>query len=118
MLSSIANIFLQILHQPVDSLSYWLSEGFIQMLSKINRRLMFENQKQTIERHTRAVQVEAKTPFARWYEPGSHPLPTDDATADMYRAASSMLTQAGYEHYEISNYAKPGHRYLSAQSAS
>lgn len=56
------------------------------------------------------LQVEAKTPFARWYEPGSHPLPTDEATADMYRAASSLLQQAGYEHYEISNYAKPGFR--------
>lgn len=57
------------------------------------------------------MQVEAKTPFARWYEPGSHPLPTDEATADMYRAASSLLQHAGYEHYEISNYAKPGYRY-------
>ena len=56
------------------------------------------------------MQVEAKTPFARWYEPGSHPLPTDEATADMYRAASSLLQHAGYEHYEISNYAKPGYR--------
>jgi hypothetical protein len=56
------------------------------------------------------LQVEAKTPFARWYEPGSHPMPTDEATADMYRAASQFLQQSGYEHYEISNYAKPGFR--------
>ena len=59
------------------------------------------------------MQVEAKTPFARWYEPGSDPLPTDAATADMYRMASHYLQQAGYEHYEISNYAKPGHRCVS-----
>ncbi|KAA6423943.1 MAG: coproporphyrinogen III oxidase, partial [Trebouxia sp. A1-2] len=54
--------------------------------------------------------VEAKTPFARWYEPGSHPMPTEAATADMYRAASHFLQQSGYEHYEISNYAKPAFR--------
>ncbi|KAL0045279.1 hypothetical protein WJX82_002573 [Trebouxia sp. C0006] len=56
------------------------------------------------------LQAQAKTPFARWYEPGSHPMPTDEATADMYRAASQFLQQSGYEHYEISNYAKPGFR--------
>ena len=56
------------------------------------------------------LQVEAKTPFARWYEAGCHPLPSDEATANMYRAASHILQKAGYEHYEISNYAKPGYR--------
>ena len=30
--------------------------------------------------------------------------------ADMYRAASRALTEAGYEHYEVSNYAMPGAR--------
>ena len=28
----------------------------------------------------------------------------------MYRAASQMLSGAGFEHYEISNFAQPGHR--------
>ena len=31
-------------------------------------------------------------------------------TADMYSEASSVLRAAGYEHYELSNYALPGHR--------
>ena len=57
------------------------------------------------------MQVEDKTPFARWYAPGTTPLPSDEASADMYRTASAMLRAAGYEHYEISSYAKPGHRY-------
>ena len=35
-------------------------------------------------------------------------LPEDDAEADMYALASSMLRDAGYRHYEISNYARPG----------
>ncbi|HBW57192.1 MAG TPA: coproporphyrinogen III oxidase [Oscillatoriales bacterium UBA8482] len=52
--------------------------------------------------------VEDKTPFSRYYTPGESPLPTEAATAQMYRLAQQLLTQAGYEHYEISNYAKPG----------
>jgi coproporphyrinogen III oxidase-like Fe-S oxidoreductase len=52
--------------------------------------------------------VEAQTPFAKQYQPGDKPLPSDEATAQMYRTAQQMLSGDGYEHYEISNYAKPG----------
>ena len=52
--------------------------------------------------------VEAQTPFAKQYQPGDTPLPSDEATAQMYRTAQQVLTAAGYNHYEISNYAKPG----------
>ncbi len=51
--------------------------------------------------------IESGTAFHRWYRPGAKPLPSDDATAVMYRLAQKTLTQAGYRHYEISNYAKP-----------
>ncbi|HIK56002.1 MAG TPA: coproporphyrinogen III oxidase [Synechococcales cyanobacterium M55_K2018_004] len=52
--------------------------------------------------------VEPVTAFGRWYQPGVAPLPTEEATAEMYRTAQRYLTAAGYTHYEISNYAKPG----------
>jgi putative oxygen-independent coproporphyrinogen III oxidase len=52
--------------------------------------------------------VEPGTSFDRWYEPGAAPLPTDEMTAQMYRAAQKTLTAAGYEHYEISNYGRSG----------
>jgi oxygen-independent coproporphyrinogen-3 oxidase len=39
---------------------------------------------------------------------GSLPQPSDDLAADMYLYAASALPEAGYVHYEISNYAKPG----------
>ena len=52
--------------------------------------------------------VEAQTPFAKQYQPGDKPLPSDETTAQMYRSAQQILSGAGYEHYEISNYAKPG----------
>ena len=52
--------------------------------------------------------IEPMTPFGKQYQPGATPLPTDEATADMYRRAQSTLISAGYEHYEISNYARSG----------
>ncbi len=52
--------------------------------------------------------VEISTPFAKQYKPGIQPLPEDETTAQMYRLAQQVLTKAGYEHYEISNYAQPG----------
>lgn len=37
-------------------------------------------------------------------------LPDEDAQADLYLALCDTLRAAGYEHYEISNWAKPGFR--------
>jgi oxygen-independent coproporphyrinogen-3 oxidase len=54
--------------------------------------------------------VEAQTPFGKQYEPGEQPLPSDVHTAEMYRMASQTLKNAGYDHYEISNYAQPGYQ--------
>ncbi|MDX2241290.1 MAG: radical SAM family heme chaperone HemW [Leptolyngbyaceae cyanobacterium bins.302] len=54
--------------------------------------------------------VEAGTPFSRQYKPGISPLPSDELAAEMYRTAQRLLTANGFEHYEISNYAKPGYQ--------
>lgn len=54
--------------------------------------------------------LEPGTPFGRYYKPGDKPLPTDETTVQMYRLAQQVLTSAGYEHYEISNYAQKGHQ--------
>ena len=53
--------------------------------------------------------IEPGTAFDKWYQAGSAPLPTDERTTEMYRLAQRTLTQAGFEHYEISNYAQPGY---------
>jgi oxygen-independent coproporphyrinogen III oxidase len=37
-------------------------------------------------------------------------IPSDDSIADFYEYACAELAAAGYEHYEISNWAKPGLR--------
>lgn len=54
--------------------------------------------------------LEPQTPFGRSLRPGEAPLPSEAQTADMYRSARATLVASGYEHYEISNYAKPGFR--------
>jgi oxygen-independent coproporphyrinogen-3 oxidase len=56
------------------------------------------------------LQVEPGTAFARWYSPGLAPLPSEVASAEMYRTAVRTLRGAGFEHYEVSNYALPGRR--------
>jgi coproporphyrinogen III oxidase-like Fe-S oxidoreductase len=52
-----------------------------------------------------ALTVEAGTPLAD--DPQRHP--DDDDQADKYLAATERLAAAGYDWYEISNWAKPGH---------
>jgi putative oxygen-independent coproporphyrinogen III oxidase len=54
--------------------------------------------------------IEPQTPFGKQLKPGEKPLPSDELTADLYRFAQRTLTEAGFEHYEISNYAKPGYQ--------
>ena len=54
------------------------------------------------------LQIEEGTLFNKWYKPGQSPLPSDDNAAEFYRMASAKLQEAGFAHYEISNYAKEG----------
>lgn len=54
--------------------------------------------------------LEPVTAFGKQYQPGEKPLPKDDDAAEMYRLTQKSLTAAGYEHYEISNYAQPGYQ--------
>ena len=57
-----------------------------------------------------ALTVEEGTPLAGWIAAGRVAPPDDDLAAEMYELAEGMLGGAGFEHYEISNWAKPGRR--------
>jgi oxygen-independent coproporphyrinogen-3 oxidase len=57
-----------------------------------------------------ALTIEPATPLGRAVANGRTPAPDPDLQAEMYAAACEMLGGAGYEHYEVSNWAKPGHR--------
>jgi len=52
--------------------------------------------------------VEEGTPLWQAVESGEAPRPDPDLAADMYELAEELLAAADYEHYEISNWAKPG----------
>ena len=54
--------------------------------------------------------IEPTTLFGKKYEAGRQPLPSDDKAAQMYRLSSEYLRNAGYIHYEISNYAQPNYQ--------
>lgn len=53
--------------------------------------------------------LEEGTPFAERYA-ADRGVPDQDLSADMFELAHTLLTGAGYEHYEIANYARPGFR--------
>lgn len=55
-----------------------------------------------------ALTVERGTELSRRIAAGS-PAPDPDDQAAKYEAARDLLTAAGFDHYEVSNYAQPGH---------
>jgi oxygen-independent coproporphyrinogen-3 oxidase len=54
--------------------------------------------------------VEAHTPLGRWTERGEVTLVDEERYAAEFLAAGRALALEGYEHYEVSNAARPGRR--------
>lgn len=55
-----------------------------------------------------ALTVEPKTALDSWIKTGRTAAPSDDVQNQEFFYMSSFLKQKGFEHYEISNFAKPG----------
>ncbi len=53
--------------------------------------------------------VEEGTPYAEWRDREPNAFADDGLEAELYGIAIDMLQSAGYEQYEISNFARPGH---------
>jgi len=57
-----------------------------------------------------ALSWSRETPMGRDITSGRYPRPDEKVVSDMYLSAHERLTKGGYEHYEISNFARPGLR--------
>lgn len=88
---------------PGQTLSVWLST-----LKKV---VMLEPE------HISAYSliIEEGTPFYGTYHNKEALLPTEEEERAIYWETDRFLTQAGYVHYEISNYAKPGYECIHNQ---
>jgi oxygen-independent coproporphyrinogen-3 oxidase len=92
----------------------------------INVDLMFALPGQTVQQWQRTLRVaislqpehiscysltiEPNTPFYTLHRRGHLNLPDEETDLRMYLYAIRALTRTGYEHYEISNFARPGYR--------
>jgi oxygen-independent coproporphyrinogen-3 oxidase len=54
--------------------------------------------------------VEPGTPLGRWHARGEVAEAHEDRYADEFLAAHALLGAAGFDHYEVSNFARPGAR--------
>jgi oxygen-independent coproporphyrinogen-3 oxidase len=52
--------------------------------------------------------VEAQTPIARWADRGSIVQGSEEAYEEEFLRAHTTMATAGFEHYEVSNFARPG----------
>lgn len=55
-----------------------------------------------------ALTIEPQTPFGMLAREGRLPIASDDAYAACHEAIERTLVDAGFGHYEVSNYARPG----------
>ncbi len=54
------------------------------------------------------LEIHEGTPLAEQLRTYRRPMPDEDVAAEMYELMIDRLTEAGYEQYEISNFAEPG----------
>lgn len=125
-LQSVHNTELQLLGRPHDYEMFLATYHAARRggFDNINVDLMFGIPAQTAESFAETVEtvialapehisayglrVEPGTPF--YDRKNSLVLPDEDTEAQMAETVAECLAAAGYEHYEISNYARPGRR--------
>lgn len=91
------NISIDLIHStPGQSLSAWKSN--------IEKALALRPE------HISAysLTIEEKTTFGQWQKKGKLQAIDEKESAEQFELLIESLTQAGYEHYEISNFSKPG----------
>ena len=94
-----ANVGIDLIHSlPGEDLATWLAD--------LDQAVLLRPE------HISAygLAIEEGTPFHAMDTRGELALPSEETAAVMFESTSDLLRQAGYEHYEISNYALPGFR--------
>ena len=56
-----------------------------------------------------SLTIEEKTTFGNWQRKGKLEQVDEETAASNFELLISMLKEAGYEHYEVSNFCKPGY---------
>ena len=97
--SAFTNITADLMFGLVDSTSDDWRENLEKMISFDLPHLSIYN-----------LTIEEQTVYAHQAKKQVLSLPSDDHQNQQYLLAEELLAEHGYEHYEISNYAKPGHR--------
>ena len=59
---------------------------------------------------TYGLTIEENTPYAAWFARDPEAFASNDLEAELYAIAIATLEAAGFEHYEISNFARAGAR--------
>src|SRR5690606_34991047 len=107
-------------HHVEESVREARKAGF----DNINIDLMFALPRQTLPEWRESVEkalslepdhlscysliIEEGTPFGRLWAQGLLPVVDEDVEASMFQLAIQRLQAAGYRHYEVSNFARPG----------
>ncbi|KAF6991655.1 hypothetical protein CFC21_008718 [Triticum aestivum] len=96
-----------------EGLQNW-SMDLISSLPNQTQEMWEESLRRTVDARPTHVsvydlQIEQGTKFGQIYTPGVFPLPNETDSANFYKIASKRLSEAGYQHYEISSYCKPGY---------
>ena len=81
---------------PPDDLSYWESD--------LNTLLSFDLEHLSLY----GLTIEERTVFGNWHKKGRISEVSEDTAARQYEMAIKTMKAAGYEHYEVSNFGKPG----------
>jgi oxygen-independent coproporphyrinogen III oxidase len=110
-------------NQAVDSIQSAMGEGLGLSIDLIygTPTLSDEHWKKNIEQAVSykiphlscyALTVEPRTPLSKWIREKKMAPMDNDAQARQFQSLMKWLRAAGYEHYEISNFALPGKRSL------
>jgi oxygen-independent coproporphyrinogen-3 oxidase len=109
--SEAVSTFLELRQAGFDNICVDLIAGFPgQSLDTL--RISLERIVELSPEHISVYLLEVKpgTQLERLLDRGEMPAMDEDLVADMYEEIASLAERAGYEQYEISNFAKPGRR--------